>query len=125
MMDKKVGDEIKLYGLNYKDIEFEFQIVGAFPPGSPLGGAAAMRYDYLTAKMDDYKARTGKDHPQADRSLNLIWVRMPSKAAYEQLAASRQRAEHVQQPGGQDGDVLAPPIGSFLEPFKDILWGLK
>jgi putative ABC transport system permease protein len=124
MMDKKVGDEIKLYGLSHRDIEFEFRIVGAFPQGSRLGGAGAMRYDYLTAKMDDYRVRTGKDHPQAAQSLNLIWVRMPNKAAYEQLA------DEVNKPGTFNSpavkmETFSAAMMSFLEPFKDILWGLK
>jgi putative ABC transport system permease protein len=124
MIGKKVGDDIKLYGLNYRDIEFEFKIVGAFPSGSRLGQAAAMRYDYLTAKLDDYKARTGKVHPQADRCLNLVWVRMPSKAAYQQLAAV------VNEPGTFSApavkmETFSAAVGSFLEPFKDIFWGMK
>jgi putative ABC transport system permease protein len=124
MIGKKVGDEIKLYGLNYKDVEFECRIVGAFPAGSRLGMAAAMRYDYLTAKLDDYKTRTGKLHPNADRCLNLVWVRMPSKAAYQQLAAV------VNEPGTFSApavkmETFSAAVGSFLEPFKDILWGMK
>jgi putative ABC transport system permease protein len=124
MIGKKVGDEIKLYGLNYREIEFEFRIVGAFPSGSRLGQAAAMRYDYLTAKLDDYQARTGKPHPVADRCLNLIWVRMPSKAAYQQLAAI------VNEPGTFSApavkmETFSAAVGSFLEPFKDIFWGMK
>jgi putative ABC transport system permease protein len=124
MMGKKVGDEIKLYGLSHRDIEFEYRIVGAFPSGGMLGGAAAMRYDYLTAKMDDYKVRTGKDHPQAALILNLIWVRMPSKAAYQELAAV------VNEPGTFNSpavkmETFSAAMGSFLEPFKDIFWGMK
>ena len=124
MIGKKVGDEIKLYSLNYREVEFEFRIVGAFPSGSRLGQAAAMRYDYLTAKLDDYKARTGKVHPSADRCLNLIWVRMPSKAAYQQLAAV------VNEPGTFSApavkmETFSAAVGSFLEPFKDIFWGMK
>lgn len=124
MIGKKVGDEIKLYCLNYRDVEFEFRIVGAFPSGSRLGQAAAMRYDYLTAKLDDYQARTGKVHPQAAQSLNLIWVRMPSKAAYQQLAAI------VNEPGTFNApavkmETFSAAMMSFLEPFKDILWGLE
>jgi putative ABC transport system permease protein len=124
MIGKKVGDEIKLYGLNYREVEFEFKIVGAFPSGSRLAQAGAMRFDYLTAKLDDYKARTGKVHPQADRCVNLIWVRMPSKAAYQQLAAV------VNEPGTFSApavkmETFSAAVGSFLEPFKDILWGMK
>jgi putative ABC transport system permease protein len=121
---KQVGDEIKMHGTNYKDIEFECKIVGAFPAGSRMASNAAMRYDYLLSKLDDYKARNNKSHPVADRCLNLVWVRMPSKAAYQELAAI------VNEPGTFSAptvkmETFSAAIGSFLEPFKDIFWGLK
>ena len=124
MIGKSVGDEIKLYGLNYKDITFEFKIVGAFPTGSPLGMAAAMRYDYLESKLDEYKVKKGTPHALADRCLNLVWVRMPSKEAYQQLAAV------VNEPGTFSApavkmETFSAAVQSFLEPYKDILWGLK
>ncbi|QEL13618.1 ABC transporter permease [Limnoglobus roseus] len=121
---KKVGDEMKLFGTNYKDIEFECKIVGAFPPGSRMGMNAAMRFDYLIAKLDDYRARTGKDHPVADRCLNLVWVRMPNKAAYQQLAAVVAEPSSFSNPATKM-ETFSAAIGSFLEPFKDIFWGLK
>src|SRR5205085_1977370 len=33
-INKKVGERIKVVGLNYKEIDFEVEIVGTFPPGS-------------------------------------------------------------------------------------------
>jgi putative ABC transport system permease protein len=124
ILNKKVGDEIKMYGINYKDIEFELKIVGAFPSGSRMGMNAAMRFDYLQAKLDDYQAKKGTPHPVADRCINLCWVRMPSKAAYQQLAAI------VNDPATFSGpatkmETFSAAIGSFLEPFKDIFWGMK
>jgi putative ABC transport system permease protein len=122
-INKKVGDEIKIYSMNYPDIVFEFKIVGAYPDSRHNNGAA-MRYDYLRAKLDDYKIQKGKDHPMADRSLGLIWVRLPDKAAFEQLAAI------VNQPGKFSApavkmETASAGIGSFLDSFKDILWGVK
>lgn len=124
LIGKQVGDEIKLYSMNYKDVEFEFKIVGAFPSNSPLGMAAAMRYDYLAAKLDEYQARTGKPHPMVDRSVNLVWVRMPTKEGYQHLA------EIVGQTGSFNNpavkmETFSAAVQSFMEPFKDILWGLK
>jgi putative ABC transport system permease protein len=123
MIGKKVGDEIKLYGLNYKEIEFQFRIVGSFPHG-PLGMIGAMRYDYLMSLLDEYKARTGTQHAVADRCLNLVWVRMPSKEAYEHLAAI------VNDPGTFNSpavkmETFSAAVQSFMEPLKDIFWGMK
>lgn len=124
LLGKKVGDDIKASGLNYKELDFEFKIVGAFPSGSRMAMNAAMRFDYLQAKLDEYKARTGKTHPVADRCVNLVWVRMPSKVSFERLAAI------VNEPGtfgspATKMETFSAAIGSFLEPFKDIFWGLQ
>lgn len=123
-MGKKVGDSIKLYSTNYKDVEFECKIVAAFPAGSRMGMNAAMQFDYLTAKLDDYKARTGKEHPVASRCVNLIWVRLPSKASTERLASEVNKSSKFSAPAVKM-EAFSSAIGSFLEPFKDILWGLK
>ncbi len=124
MLGKNVGDTITMSGLNYKDIEFEFHIVGAFPSGSRMGMNAAMRYDYLRAKLDNYKSINGKDHPVADRCVNLVWVRMPNKESFERLAAI------VNDPGTFNSpavkmETFSAAVGSFLESFKDIFWGMK
>lgn len=124
ILGKTVGDELKMHGTNYVDIEFDFKIVGAFPSGSRMGMNAAMRFDYLKAKLDEYEQKKGKAHPVADRCVNLVWVRMPSKLAFEQLAAI------VNEPGTFSApavkmETFSAAVGSFLEPFKDIFWGMK
>lgn len=124
IIGKKVGDSIKLYSTNYKDIEFECTIVAAFPAGSRMGMNAAMRFDYLMSKLDDYKAKKGTAHPVADRCVNLIWVRLPSKASTETLAAAVNQSSKFSSPAVKM-EAFSSAIGSFLEPFKDILWGLK
>jgi len=110
--------------MNYKDVEFEFKIVGAFPSNSPLGMAAAMRYDYLASKLDEYQAKTGKPHPAADRSVNLIWVRMPSKEAYQQLAAIVNDPATFNAPAVKM-ETFSAAVQSFMDPLKDIFWGMK
>ncbi|CAN5177798.1 hypothetical protein BH11PLA2_BH11PLA2_07250 [soil metagenome] len=124
ILGKQVGDEIKLYGLNYKDIEFDFRIVASFPPGSRYGQSAAMRADYLEAKLDEYKAKKGAAHPQADRCINLIWVRLPTKAAYEKLAAIVNSSATFSAPQVKL-ETASAGISSFLDAFKDIFWGMK
>lgn len=123
-INKQVGDEIRLYSLNYKDVVFEFKIVAAFPANSPLGMAAAMRYDYLESQLDDYKARTGKPHVMQDRCINLVWVRMPSKEAYQRLADIVGQTSSFNNPAVKM-ETFSAAVQSFMDPFKDILWGLK
>ena len=124
LINKKVGDEVKLYSINYKDITFECKIVGAFPSGSRMGNNAMMQYDYLQAKLSDYERTKGAAHPQADRCLNIVWVRMPNKPSYQALASK------VNDPANFNGpatkmETFSALIGSFLEPYKDIFWGMK
>jgi putative ABC transport system permease protein len=125
MMGLKVGDRLKLYGMNYKDIEFDFQIVGSFPAGSRLGMFAAMRYDYLMAKMNEYEAKAGKKHVMAEQCLNLVWVRMPSKEAYQLLAAEVGKSGTFPNDKAVKMETFSAAVQSFMEPFKDILWGLQ
>ncbi|MCZ2344219.1 MAG: ABC transporter permease [Bacteroidales bacterium] len=124
IMGKRVGDEMTLYGLNYPDITFECKIVGAFPAGSRLGTGAAMRYDYLQAKLDEYRALKGKEHPTTTRCLNLIWVRLPDKESYERLAAIINDPATFSSPAVKM-ETFSAAIGSFLEAYKDIFWGMK
>jgi putative ABC transport system permease protein len=123
IMNLQVGQEVKLYGTNYKEIEFECRIVAAFPAGSRLGTSAAMQYEYLLAKLDEYKVKKGKDHPIAERSLNLVWVRMPNKPAFERLAEQVNQSKNFQRPVKME--TFSAAVGTFLEPYKDIFWGMK
>jgi putative ABC transport system permease protein len=121
MLNLKVGDEITMYSINYKEIVFEFKIVGAFPSKSKLNMAAAMRYDYLDSKLEDYKKKNGKPHVMAERCINLVWVRMPDKQGTEQLA----KAVDGKFSPAVKLETFSSAVQSFMEPFKDILWGLK
>ena len=75
-VNKRVGERIKLYGINYRDIDLELEIVGTFPEGR-YDNTAAVNRDYLLAALDAYQRQTGKPHPLADKTLNLVWLRVP------------------------------------------------
>ena len=91
-----------------------------------MGNAAAMRYDYLLSMMDDYKEQEEGTAPPAGptRCLNLVWVRMPSKESFEQLAEIVRRPGTFGSPAAKM-ETFSAPSASVLEPFKDIFWGLK
>ena len=124
IMGKSVGDEVKVYGLNYKDLTFECKIVGAFPSGSRMGGNSVMQYDYLEAKLSDYQKTKNAPHPLDKLSLNLVWVRMPNKASYQALAAQVNDTSNFNGPAVKM-ETFSALVGSILEPYKDIFWGLK
>lgn len=122
--NKQVGDSVEFVSTNYTDLKFNCKIVGAFPSNSRLANAAAMRYDYLQLNIDEYRAKNGKDHPLAEASINLIWVRMPSKPAFETLSSMVNDGGVFNSPAAKM-ELFSSAVGTFLEPYKDIFWGMK
>lgn len=122
-INKKVGDEIQLTSFNYTGVTFNLKIIGVFPEGR-YDQSAIMNRDYLKKALEDYAGRNGgKEHPLADKSLNLIWIRMPDKQSFEVLA------EKVNSSGKFNPAVkmetASSAIGTFLEPMKDLLWAMR
>ena len=118
-LNVRVGQRIKIYGLNYPDLDFEFEIVGMLPEGK-YEGLAFMNKAYLDqlikAKPADYSMR--------DKSVNLIWVRLPTKVAFERLNAMIEDPKNFPPPQIKM-ETASSGIGAWIEPIKDILFGLK
>jgi putative ABC transport system permease protein len=126
-MNKRVGDTVKVTSLNYKGLEFEVLIVGELPAGQ-YDQMAIMHKDYLDRALDAYKADpskgNGTPHPLADKSLNLVWLRLPDKQAYDLLAARINSPGRFSSPAVRM-ETASSAFGSFLEAWKDILWGMR
>ncbi|HEX4606658.1 MAG TPA: hypothetical protein VH092_00475, partial [Urbifossiella sp.] len=87
-MNVQVGQKLKLTSINYRDIVFEFEIVGVLPDGKYEGVGFCSRA-YLDAMIRSYAtAHNGEPHPLANKCVNLIWVRVPNRASYERIAAA-------------------------------------
>ena len=86
-LNKRVGEAIKVSAIGgYKDLDLEFEIVGTFPPGR-YDQSAVMNRDYLNAALDEYpRSHRGQKHAMADRSLNLVWVRVHDTASFSRVA---------------------------------------
>src|SRR5438270_528608 len=85
-MHKKKGDRFKIMGLIYKDIDLEFEIVGELPKGRN-DGTAIMNSSYLNDALDAYpRLHSGKKHPMADRSLSLLWMKIPDMHNFQKVA---------------------------------------
>jgi putative ABC transport system permease protein len=122
-LGKRVGDEITLSSFNYADMTFKLKIIAVFPEGR-YDQSAIMHRDYLKRSLEAYEGEHGgKAHPLADKSLNLIWLRMPDKHSFELLA------EKVNSSGKFNPaikmETASSAIGSFLEPMKDVLWAMR
>jgi putative ABC transport system permease protein len=120
-MNKKVGERIKLYSINYKDIELdECEIIAAFPEGR-YGQSAVMHRDRINDALDQYKIKTGKPHPIASRTLNLVWLKVPDTAAYNKVAEQVEKSPKFQTPAVKC-ETASSGVASFLDAYKDLLW---
>ncbi len=120
-----IGRKIKLTGIgNFIGIDLEFEIVGVFPAGR-YDNFAAFNRDYYIAAFDAYKgAHAGRDHPLADRNLSLVWLKLPSKEAYNKVAEQIAQSPYYSNPAVKC-ETASSGIGSFLEAYRDLLWGMR
>lgn len=122
-MGKKVGDVITLYSINYKDITFrDLKIVGQFPEGR-YDQSSVMHVRCLQRGLDGYKSEKGVDHPLADKCLNLIWLKLPTKASFE-LLSEKVNSAGVFSPAVKM-ETSSSGVGSFLDAYKDLIWALR
>lgn len=135
-LNVRVGQTIKLYGWNYKDLVFDFKIIGSLPDGK-YEGVGFMNLKYLEAELKAYqdgsgdpkkrykeKNAKGEPHPMADKCINLIWVRLPTKEAFERLNAMVDDPKNFSTPPVKM-ETASSGIGSWLDAYKDIFFGMK
>jgi len=127
-LNVQVGQRIKLYGMNYKDITGEFDIIGELPDGK-YEGVTFMNIAYLIKGLDAYQRETGQKHAMADKCINLIWVRLPTKEAFERLNAivdptDPKKTKFFSNPPIKL-ETASSGIGTWMASFKDIFWGMK
>ncbi|VTU01843.1 abc transporter atp-binding protein : Uncharacterized protein OS=Pirellula staleyi (strain ATCC 27377 / DSM 6068 / ICPB 4128) GN=Psta_2963 PE=4 SV=1: MacB_PCD: FtsX [Gemmataceae bacterium] len=127
-MNLQIGQTIKVTGLNYADLVFDLRIIGELPDGK-YDNISFINSAYLFRQLDAWKLnnpknRTSAPHPMDDKCINLLWVRLPNKAAFEQLAAAVNDTGNFSNPQIKI-ETASSGFGTFLEAFKDILWGMK
>jgi putative ABC transport system permease protein len=123
-INKRVGERIKVTSMNYKDIDLDFDIVGAFPDGRYNNNTVINR-DYLLDALDAYpRTHNGTKHPLADKALNLFWLRVPDPEAYRRVTEQIMSSSLYTAPAVKV-ETAASGIASFIEPYRDLLWGLK
>jgi putative ABC transport system permease protein len=123
-LNKKVGDRIKLFGRNFKDIDLELEIVGVFPRGR-YDSSAAIRRDYFNAEIEKYAlTHKGQAHPLAAKTLNLVWLRVPDKEAFNKVSQQISESPFFTAPAVKV-ETSSSGIASFLDAFKDIIWGVR
>jgi len=120
-LNKRVGERISVYSFNYSDIHLDdIEIIGAFPPGQ-YGQSAVMNRDRLINALDAYKVQNGKPHPMADKTLNLVWLKVPDTEAYNKIAGQIERSPLFTTPYVKC-ETISSGVGSFLDAYSDLLW---
>jgi putative ABC transport system permease protein len=125
-MKKKVGERITVFGRNYRDVNLELEIVGTFPKETAqYTDSAILRRDFFETELDTYKAaHNNKPHVMADRTLSLVWLRVPDKASFNKVAEQILTAPSFTNPAVKC-ETSSTGISSFLEAYRDIIWGVR
>ncbi len=119
-MHKRVGEHIRVYSFNYKDIVLDdVEIIGAFPPGQ-YGQSAVMNRDRLNNALDAYKQQNGKAHPMADKTLNLVWLKVPNTDTYNKVAEQIEHSPLFTVPAVKC-ETASSGVASFLDAYRDLL----
>jgi putative ABC transport system permease protein len=125
-MNVHVGQKLKLSSIGYKDVVFDFEIVGALPDGKYEGvGFCSRQYlDNMLASYQRDPKNKGEAHPLASKCVNLIWVRVPNREAYERIAAAVSEPKNFSSPAVKV-ETASAGIGTFMEAYKSIFFGMK
>jgi putative ABC transport system permease protein len=121
---KRVGERIQVAGLNYKDINLEFEIAGVLPAGI-FDQLAIMNRDYLNAAVDTYPKSHGHiKHPLADRSLSRVLLKVPDEESSGRVAAQVESSPIFRNPTVKC-ETMSSDIATKLDFFRDLIWGLR
>ncbi|MEX2185852.1 MAG: ABC transporter permease [Pirellulales bacterium] len=122
-LKKQVGDRITLYGINYKDIDLEFEIVGTVPAGRYDNNAFFNR-DYLLAAIDQYNDKHTDPHPLTEKSLNLVWLRVPDAETLRKVTAQIDSSSDYTNPQVKC-ETQSSGISAFMEAYSGLIWAMK
>jgi putative ABC transport system permease protein len=99
------------------------EIVAEFPEGR-YNQSAVMHRDRLNEALDSYKRKKGKPHPMADKSLSLVWLKVPDTDAYNRLAAQVESSSLFTNPAVKI-ETASSGIAAFIDAYRDLLWGMR
>jgi putative ABC transport system permease protein len=123
-VNKRVGERFKMNSINYKGIDLEFEIVGLLPDGR-YNASAIMRMDYFNQAFDKYKREhNGTPHPLAEKSLNLIWIRVGDREKFD-LIGSKIEDSKMFTSYPLKVETASSLVGSFLDAYRDIFMAMK
>ena len=123
-LNKKVGEKIKIKSLNYKGIDLELEVVGTLPEGR-YDKSAILNDRYFNEELDKYRrTNNGAAHPLDKKRLNLIWLRVPDREAFDKIGKIIEDSPSMTDPQVKV-ETESSGVGNFLDAYKDLLKGMK
>ncbi len=124
-INKKIGETIKVTAIGpYKEIDLDFVIVGTFPDLPRYNNGGVMNRDYLQHALDAYERNNRKKHPAAEKSLGLVWLRVPDMQDFGKLSNQVMSSPLYTNPAVKC-ETASSGSATFFESYKDLLWGVK
>jgi len=123
-LNKKVGERIKITGINYTDIDLEFEIIAELPPGARYDENAFMNRDYLNRALDDYEHTHKGKHANADRTLDIVWLKVRDTHDYGQVAQQIESSPAFHDPEVKCS-TLSSEISAVMESYRSLIWGMR
>ena len=125
-IDKRVGDRVTVHGIIYKGIDLEFEILGTFPEKiARYAQSAVFNRDYLYDSIDAWpRTHQGEQHPLAQKNMNIMWLRVPSNEAFEQVSRQIENSPLYTSPAVKC-QTLSSAVSSFLDAYRDLIWGAR
>jgi putative ABC transport system permease protein len=119
-LNKQVGDVFKATSITHRDgsglrqpIEMEFEIVGALPMESRWNDLALIDYAYLDRVL---KAKKN----EFDGKITYGWLQLDDQPSAHDAGGRIERSIRDIKV-----ETAASAYGRFMEPLKNILWGIK
>jgi len=122
-INKKVGERIKVTGLDYKGIDLEFQVVGELPTGQ-YEDVGVMNQDYLNDAIDSYRGPGGSRHPLDQRRLNFVWLRVGTPEDFTQIGKQIESSPEFRNPAVKC-ETFGHMVASFLDAYTGFIWFIK
>lgn len=125
LMNKKVGERIKISGLIFKGIDLEFEIIDTFPDSARrYSQTSVFNIDYLLSALEEYKATNKKPHAQGEAPVAFVVLRVKSRDELERLTAQITESPLYTAPAVRV-ESQGSAISNFLESYRDIFWGMR
>jgi putative ABC transport system permease protein len=122
---KRVGDRLRLFGLGRcHGLDLEFEIVGVLPLGR-YDTLAVMNQDYFLGEIERYpKRHNGQEHPLANGSINVVWLKVRDIDECRRLVAQIESSPCFPAPPVKC-ETSSSGFAVWVEPFNDLLWALR